>query len=221
MSDNWHIYSLSQQEIDTSKSCGVWSKECPIEIGRLKRLQITHLNFEGKTTIGNLILFDVVASYVMKLFKDLYQLKFEIDKVLPIDLYNGSDEKSMIANNSSAYNGRKIMNTDKWSSHAYGMAIDINPVQNPYLKLIEETASIKVIPDNGLYFVNRFSNHPGMVEKVIKVFERYGFTVWGGAWIDKIDYHHFQVDWKHIHKLANMNFNEGVDYYEQYVINPT
>jgi hypothetical protein len=76
--------------------------------------------------------------------------------------------------------------------HSYGLAIDINPVQNPYLS-IGENGIVKVHPSAGVEFLNRSNIRPGMLEPVIHIFEKYGFTVWGGKWNNPIDYHHFEV----------------------------
>lgn len=118
-----------------------------------------------------------------------------------MDSFKGDDVASMNANNSSAFNGRRIMNTNRWSSHAYGVAIDINPRQNPYLRFNTDENTIKVLPDEALPFVNRTVPKKGMVEPIVDLFAQYGFTEWGGRWDDKPDYHHFQMPWDRINAL--------------------
>lgn len=101
----------------------------------------------------------------------------------------------MSANNSSCFNFRKIAGTDKLSLHAYGLAIDINPMQNPFIQ------NSKISPANGKDFIDRSKIKAGMVEPVVEVFYKYGFTEWGGNWQEPIDYHHFQVPRQQIEAL--------------------
>ena len=104
-------------------------------IRKLVYVDVEHINFDGFSQIGNYFVAKKVAKQVSLIFKELYQRRFPIHTIQPIDIFEGDDYASMQANNTSAFNGRKIMNTDRWSSHAYGVAIDINPMQNPYLML--------------------------------------------------------------------------------------
>ncbi|NND35346.1 MAG: M15 family metallopeptidase, partial [Saprospiraceae bacterium] len=88
-------------------------------------------------------------------------------------------------------------NTDRWSSHAYGAAIDINPGQNPYV-LNPDQSDFKVFPSGGERFLDRGNIRIGMVEPIVHIFKKHGFTEWGGEWESPLDYHHFQVDWERI-----------------------
>ncbi len=97
-----------------------------------------------------------------------------------------------------------------WSKHAYGVAIDINPLQNPYISYPEEVSANILPPSSSKFFVNRNNNRPnkkqraGMAENVIDVFARHGFIIWGGDWDTPIDYQHFEVgSYNFIHKLIN------------------
>ena len=92
------------------------------------------------------------------------------------------------------------MNTNRWSSHAYGIAIDINPMQNPYLMLNQNTSTINIFPDKGISYVNRRVMRAGMVEDIVPVFAQHGFTEWSEIGI-KPDYHHFQIPWNLIHTM--------------------
>ena len=135
--------------------------------------------------------------------------------------FHGDDE-SLAANNTSCFNGRKIANSNKWSIHSYGMAIDINPIQNPCLdtEYIEGKKSIDVLPPQGMEYMNRENVRAGMVESiiddatgftVIDLFKKSGF-IWGGNWNFPIDLHHFQLQTEYAKKLITMPFNEGKKY---------
>lgn len=167
----------------------VWSPECPIPLESLKLLELKHYDFNGEMKNGQMVVNAKIADIVLEIFQELLNLKFPIEKIKTIDHYQGKDELSMEDNNSSCFNFRKIAGSDRLSNHSYGLAIDINPVQNPYIRLNEESAIIE--PIGGLGFLNRHNLRPGMLEPVVPVFTKYGF-IWGGKWDNPIDYHHFE-----------------------------
>jgi hypothetical protein len=122
--------------------------------------------------------------------------------------YDGNDDASMADNNTSAFNDRAITGGGAVSLHAYGLAIDINPIQNPYAK--RSGATLMFSPPSGVENANRLDDRPwkkprsGMAEKVIDVFADHGFLTWGGYWDDPIDYQHFQVSRKLAEELAGL-----------------
>lgn len=196
------IDPLSPTRIRAIKKCKEWSDDCPVPLARLVKVSFIHLDFQGNEQIGRIIVLDALGESVMTIFKELLQRKFPIEKAIPVDFFAGDDVASMNANNSSAFNCRRVMNTDRWSSHAYGAAIDINPVQNPYVLINEETHTARIYPIGGAHFLNRHLQESGMVEPIVSVFADHGFTDWGGAWRAPLDYHHFQVPWEKIHQLV-------------------
>lgn len=196
------IFPVDERRSEGMVETGIWDKDCPVDYSGLSVVKVDHLGFDGNTHLGELIVLNDLAEQVLSIFKELLNQKFPIDKIRPMEAYLGDDEASMKDNNSSAYNGRRIMNTDRWSSHAYGAAIDINPAQNPYLRLNEEESSVEVYPKSAIRYINRNILKKGMVETVVEVFADHGFTVWGGKWEDRPDYHHFQLPWDEIKKLV-------------------
>ena len=178
----------------------VWQSDCPISTEQLRLVEISHFNFEGNIQSGEIIVLDKLAQSVLKIFEELMVIKFPIHSVYLIDKYEGDDEKSMAANNSSSFNFRTIVGSTKVSMHAYGLAIDINPVQNPYLE-IKDDGSVQVHPKSGVDFLNRSNIRPGMVEPIVPIFKKYGFSEWGGNWNKPIDYHHFQVPRSQVNEL--------------------
>jgi hypothetical protein len=167
----------------------VWTPECPIALEDLKLLQLKHYDFNNEIKNGQMVVNAKIAEIVLSIFQELLEIKFPIERINPIDHYQGSDELSMHDNNSSCFNFRKIAGTERLSSHSYGLAIDINPKQNPYIRIKDESTIIE--PITGLEFLNRHNLRPGMLETVVPIFTTHGF-IWGGKWDNPIDYHHFE-----------------------------
>ena len=173
----------------------VWTAECVVPMSKLKLLNLSHYNFNNRVEVGQMVVLGSMADSVIAIFQELFTLKFPIHTIKLVDEFDGNDELSMNANNSSCFNFRKIANSDILSLHAYGLAIDINPVQNPFIQ------NDKILPDHGKNFIDRSNIKAGMVEPIVKVFYKHGFTEWGGNWQEPIDYHHFQVPRQQIEVL--------------------
>ena len=135
--------------------------------------------------------------------------------------YDGDDDASMADNNTSAFNVREITGGSTISLHAYGLAIDVNPVQNPFAKRSGTTLNFS--PPSGVENANRLNerpgkpNRPGMAEAVVDVFADHGFLIWGGYWDDPIDYQHFQVSRKLAEKLAKLSPDEARRAFDRHV----
>lgn len=195
------IKEINKTRVQLLKEGSIWREECPVHYSRLRIVEILYLNFGNEETEGELIVLDQVAESVLQIFKELLEFSFPIEKIISMEEFGGDDVRSMKANNSSAYNGRLVARTNRWSSHAFGTAIDINPIQNPYLVLNTQRELIETIPSGGEQFLDRSNQRKGMVEKIVPIFEKYGFSEWGGKWETKLDYHHFQLPWDKIMKL--------------------
>lgn len=181
----------------------IWQDDCPVPLGKLRLLTISHYDFSNQLQQGQIIVHEKLAESGLIIFRELFNLKFPIDKMKLIDEYNGYDDDSMADNNSSGFNFRKIAGSDVISMHAYGLAIDINPLQNPYIILGEYSGELKVWPAGGENFLNRTNQRAGMLEPCVGLFQQNGFDVWGGSWNLPIDYHHFQVNRKRIAEFVN------------------
>ncbi len=183
----------------------VWSRECPVSMERLRLLTMAYIDFDGKEhTDGKMIVLDAVADDVLAVFKKLYEIKFPIARMELITQYNGDDDLSLAANNTSAFCYRSITGGGPVSLHGLGVAIDINPIQNPYLgfgggfKGTVYSGKVLVLPSKGADYLNRAHDRVGMAEQVVSIFKEHGFTDWGGDWGDgdqggRIDYQHFAV----------------------------
>ena len=201
---SFSISNLTEERKNRIKSCEEWRDDCPVSLNMLKEVDFLHQDFFGNVKQGKIIVLDELAKPTLDVFKKLFEIKFPIHKAIPIDYYNGSDVASMADNNSSGFNCRKIMNKDSWSSHSYGTAIDINPVQNPYVLIDHENAKASIYPEKGTVFLNRKLMEKGMVESIVEIFSDSGFTEWGGDWSRVLDYHHFQIPWE---KMEKMSYN--------------
>jgi hypothetical protein len=206
----------------------LWQDNCPVALDRLMILKVSYIDFYGNENHdGELIIFDVLADHILSVFYALYLNRFPIEKIQLMDAYAGADEKSMEDNNSSAFNYRVIKDSNSFSIHAYGMAIDLNPKQNPCLMTEYEECkvSIPVYPPEGMEYINRKNIRPGMVENVVAedssvvdLFKEHGLTVWGGDWNFPIDWHHFQVTRKQAEELAVLSYEDGIEFYNNILV---
>ena len=166
-----------------------WHAGCPVAPENLRQLTLTFHNFTNETLVGTLIVNRDLADDVVHLFEQLYRQGFQIERMVPIEEYGGSDDASMAANNTSAFNCRDVTGKPGvFSNHSWGRAVDINPLTNPYVK------GDKVLPPAGRKYLDRTKVFPGSILKdgfAVHLFEADGWT-WGGRWPDRQDYQHFE-----------------------------
>jgi len=202
-------------------STGGWNESCPVSMDRLNLVEIAHLDFEHKLKTGKLLVMDVVAENVVSIFKELLTAEFPINSMNLLEAYGYDDYKSMSANNSSCFNNRLILPAkDQASIHAYGLAIDVNPAQNPmatYVSSEEDFARFEVYPEAGKEFMNRSILRAGMVEPIVDIFLKNGFDVWGGSWKDLLDYHHFQTKRELAEKLAKLSRKDAKELWQDHL----
>lgn len=197
----FNIRDLSSHQVSSMIEHDIWNEDCPVHHSRLKVLELNYFNFNEEIHSGKMMVLEEISNQVISIFKELYKLQFPIARMVLIDEFEGDDVRSMEANNTSAFNGRKVMGTNRWSSHAFGTAIDVNTIQNPYVRIQEEDATAKVYPSSGIKYLNRNLHEKGMVEDIVPIFAKHGFTNWGGNWAKPLDYHHFQLPWSKIKEL--------------------
>lgn len=216
---------LNLAECRELKAQGVITDHNPVPCHRLSKVTFSYASANGEIRRdGELVVLDVVAPNVAAITDELLARKFYIAKARPIEAYGGDDEASMADNNTSAFNGRSITGGSGWSTHAYGVAIDINPVENPFVE-IRSDGSAKILPPaSARYSVNRSDSRPnkeprpGMAEHVADLFARHGFFVWGGDWNYPIDYQHFQVGPRSfVQTLAAHSVEEGRALLNRYI----
>lgn len=165
-----------------------WHDEpaCP-RFSSLRLVRLTHYGFDGSLRQGELVVNAEVADEVVAIFAEIFAASFPIERMQPVDVFGGSDEASMAANNTSCFNFRRVQGTNILSHHALGLAIDINPVQNPWVR------GERVDPPAARAFLDRERLRPGMLIRsgpVVQAFLRRGWY-WGADFDDACDYHHF------------------------------
>jgi hypothetical protein len=168
-----------------------WREGCPVPVHDLRLVTLNHWGFDGQIHTGELVIHRDQASRILSAMRRLFEERFPIDKVELVDNYGGDDDKSGEANNTSAFNCREVEDSPGvWSQHAFGRAIDINPVQNPFI-----SRSGEISPPSGAAYVNRSQQVPGMIhskDAVVKAFTSIGWE-WGGHWSGSKDYQHFSL----------------------------
>ena len=166
-----------------------WRPGCPVALGDLRVLTMSHGSFDGRTRTGRLIVHADVARDVLGVFRKLYAAGFPIRRMVPVDAYGGSDFRSIEADNTSAFNCRFVEGTRRWSEHAYGRALDVNPIENPYVSggRTAHRASVR--------YVDRSQRRLGMAYEggvLVRAFDAIGWG-WGGRWASPKDYQHFSA----------------------------
>lgn len=164
-------------------------KDCTVKRADLRYLLLLHKNQHGQTVIGEMVCHKSIAADLLHIFRRLYDAAYPIERMVLIDNYGGDDDRSMEANNTSCFNFRRITGSrSRISRHGLGMAVDVNPLYNPYVR------GSQVRPAKGrTYAHNRRKG--GMVitrgDLCHRLFLERGFT-WGGAWRSLKDYQHFE-----------------------------
>ena len=165
---------------------------CPVPLADLRYLRMTYVGFDGRAHTGEMVVHEDYAERVAHVFRRLYDARWPIHRMRLVDDYGGNDRRSMAADNTSGYNCRRVAGSRAWSAHAFGAAIDLNPVRNPDL------SGTSVAPRAGARFgsVDRSADGhppPGVVTAggpVVRAFARIGWT-WGGTWSSGQDFQHF------------------------------
>jgi hypothetical protein len=168
-----------------------WRPGCPIAVAQLRRVRLTYWGFDRRVHTGSLVVNANALNDVVHVFGRLYTAHFPIRRMRPIDVYGGNDERSLAADNTAAFNCRYAIapGPRRWSVHAYGLAIDVNPVENPYLD------GRTVHPRAGAAYLNRANIRPGMAVRgglLVRAFAAVGWK-WGGRWTRTPDYQHFSA----------------------------
>jgi hypothetical protein len=177
------VHTVTARDLPYSYRAG-----CPVGPSQLRLLRLSYWGFDGKAHVGSLVVRDRVAADVIRVFRRLYAARFPVRRLRKVDAYRGSDDASMAADNTSAFNCRFVSGTRRWSQHAYGEAIDVNPVENPYVQ------GSHVSPPAGRRYLDRSRARRGMAVAggvLVRAFAAAGWQ-WGGRW-GTPDYQHFST----------------------------
>jgi len=159
---------------------------CPVGPAELRTVHVSYWDFAGKPQLGAIVVARRVALDIVSVFRKLWTARFPIRRLQPVSAYRGSDDASMAADNTSGFNCRFVGGTTRWSMHAYGEAIDVNPVENPYVQ------GSRYSPPAGRSYVVRSPYRPGMAVAggvLVRAFASVGWK-WGASFGD---YQHFST----------------------------
>jgi hypothetical protein len=162
---------------------------CPVGPTQLRLLRVSHWDFRGRVHVGELVVRSTEARDVRSVFRKLFDARFPIRRLRRVDAYGGDDDRSMAADNTSGFNCRRVPGSSSWSAHAYGLAIDVNPVENPFIQ------QGKVQPPAASRYLDRSRVRPGMAvpgNVLVRAFASIGWS-WGGRWTEPVDYQHFSA----------------------------
>lgn len=169
-----------------------FKEDCTVPRSDLRYLLFLHRNLDGEAVIGEMVVNRQIADDVLEIIQQLFNESYPIEQARLIDYYDADDEKSMAANNTSCFNWRVKTGSGNISKHAMGMAIDINPLYNPYYRFpsVDET----IQPASAEPYMDRMWNFPYKIEEgdaCHRLFTEHGFK-WGGSWNSLRDYQHFE-----------------------------
>ena len=191
---NFNIQHITPEVQERMLKANSWRQTCPVHLNDLRYININHLDFNGQTVSGEIIVHKEVVDDVVNIFADLYAIGYPVRQMRLVADFGANDWESIEADNTSAFNCRPVTGKKKkWSKHAYGKAIDINPIENPYVNrkgYISHKASWKY--KKRVHKVNTAADRAVLLknDKATKIFKSYGWT-WGGDWRTIKDYQHF------------------------------
>ena len=166
-----------------------WHRGCPTALSDLRVVAVTYEGFDRVPHTGRLVLNKDVVRPVIRVMRRLYIARFPIRRMRPVEAYGSNDDRSMDADNTSAFNCRGVPGSTSWSQHAYGRAVDINPRENP------EVRDGVVSPRDGRRYLERSPSVKGLIVRdgaAVRAFRKIGWG-WGGAWHSLKDYQHFSA----------------------------
>jgi len=164
-----------------------WKQECPVTVEELSYLTMTHWGFDGRVHTGEMIVNASVADDIVSVFRQLFAARFPLEQMRVIDEFEIDLPPTGDWNDTTSFVCRDAVGSGTWSQHAFGLAVDINPFHNPYLK------GDLVLPELASYYVDRERNEPGMIaagDAAFQAFADIGWS-WGGNWNSLKDWMHF------------------------------
>lgn len=190
----------------------------PVDCPQLQIVRFSYVDFDQvRHDNGEIMVMAAVAPQVKTLFDELLKRRFPLAQARLMEHYQGNDEASMAQNNTSAFNDRPITGGTSVSLHAYGLAIDINPLQNPFV-LRDGQGRLIYSPPAGQAYGKRVASRPGSGEQIVELFAQHGFLIWGGDWKKPVDYQHFQVSRKLAERMAKLPVPQARQLFESTIV---
>jgi D-alanyl-D-alanine carboxypeptidase-like protein len=184
-------YAGTYAPVRAAELSASWHAGCPVAPDRLRLLSLPYIGFDGAPHTGHMVVHADVAVPVIGVFQKLYAARFPIRRMVLIDAYGGRDDASVYADNTSAFNCRAVTGGSSWSEHAYGKAIDIDPLENPYVYRDGHVMDAHAAP-----FTHRDTTARGVIhasDVVTNAFAAIGWR-WGGNFTATKDYQHFSAN---------------------------
>jgi len=178
------------QKRRTKEPDGARRRGCPVTLDGLRLLRLSYWGFDHAIHQGELVVNASAAASLTVAFRQLFAAGFPIRQMRVVDDFGGDDERSMLADNTSAFNCRLVPGTAVWAQHAYGLAVDINPFENP------EIRDGQADPPAAAAWADRSRSSPAMIrdgDAAWRAFRAIGWT-WGGDWRSLKDYMHFSAN---------------------------
>ncbi|HEX6219823.1 MAG TPA: M15 family metallopeptidase [Acidimicrobiia bacterium] len=176
--------------MDAERLAHSYTPDCPVGPDDVVFISLRHWGLDGAVHTGAIVVARAEGENVVAIFRRLFEIRYPIESVVPIgDLPEGVEDDDPAYNNTSGLHCRRAMGSTRWSEHSRGLAIDINPLQNPFV-----TPNI-LWPQDSDKYLDRTLEEPGMIEaddEVVRAFEGYGW-LWGGYWSSIKDYQHFST----------------------------
>lgn len=182
-------FTSTESAVSAFQLGGTWHAGCPVDPSQLRLLQMSYWGFDNQSHLGTMVVNASVVSSVIEVFSTLYAARFPIQEMVPESAYGGNDNAAAAVDDTSGFNCRYAVapGSPQWSVHAYGEAIDVNDVQNPYID------GTTIIPPTGAAYEDRSDVRPGMAVPggtLVDAFAAVGWY-WGGRWTSSPDYQHF------------------------------
>jgi hypothetical protein len=184
-------FAASASSVTAAQLGATWHAGCPVDPSQLRALELSYWGFDGQAHVGTMVVNSSMVNAVIQVFETLYADRFPIQEMVPQSAYGGDDNAAAAADDTSGFNCRYAVapGPPQWSVHAYGEAIDVNDVQNPYVD------GATVIPPEGAAYEDRSDVRPGMAVAggvLVEAFASVGWQ-WGGRWTSTPDYQHFSA----------------------------
>lgn len=171
-----------------------YKEDCTVPLSDLRYVRVLYCGFDSSSHTGELVVSKSIAEDITGVFRTLYAARYPIGKMVLVDEYGGDDNASMLDNNTSAFNYRTVNGTTTLSRHSQGMAIDINPLFNPWVYTLDGKDVID--PPAGSQYADRSLDNPYYIDHedlCYRLLTDLGFE-WGGDWSSSKDYQHFSKD---------------------------
>ncbi len=168
-----------------------WRPGCPVSLDDLRYVRVSHVGFDGRARQGELVVHRDAVGAMRVAFGRLYAERFPIRRMRLVDAYGADDFRSIEADNTSAFNCRRATGATRWSQHAYGRAVDVNPIENPYIYADGTTTHARSRP-----YLDRSRHRKGMAYAggvLVRAFAAGGWR-WGGTWPGPTDTQHFSAN---------------------------